>query len=377
MIRVSLRLCVLLLLCAWLPASPAQTPTKVAEVRIEHVGPVSVSDELIRAHIRVKPGDAYLPGASSDDIHSLYATGFFYNIRVGAETTPKGIIVTYIVQAKLRLAEITFKGNKKYKVSKLTKKLSSKVGEPLDERKLFTDQQEILKLYQKAGYPRTQVKYSLKLEEGIGRATATFDIVESPKVKIIDVQFLGAKAFSQRKLRGGFLVSGGAFKKTRRHWMFSWITSHGFLKEEDFEDDKDRLIEFYHDHGFIDFEIKDAQFVNPTPRTMIVRLTLYEGRQYRIGSVKFTGNKIFSTPQIIEGMRRLNQAKGSKAAKKLGPNGLPMDVGDVFKPKDYTRDVEAVEDFYGARGYIDVMTTSGKAAGGLKVVRVPNTETGK
>ena len=375
MIRPTLRLCVLLLLCAWLPASPAQTPAKVAEVRIEHVGPASVSDELIRAHIRVRPGDPYLPGASSDDIHNLYATGFFFNIRVGANPTPQGIVVTYFVQGKPRLVGITFKGNKKYSVAKLTKKLSSKVGEPLDERKLFTDQQEILKLYQKAGYPRTQVKYVPNLEEALGRATATFEIIESPKVKIADVQFAGAKAFSQRKLRGGFLVGGGAFKKTRRHWMFSWITSHGYLKEEEFDDDKDRLMEFYHDHGFIDFEIKDVQLANPTPRTMVVRLALYEGRQYRIGSVKFSGNKLFSTPQIIAGMRRLHQSKGGKA--KLGPNGLPMDVGDIFKPKDYARDVEAVEDFYASRGYIDVTTTPGStASGSLKVIRIPNTETG-
>jgi outer membrane protein insertion porin family len=365
---------VLLLLSAWLPAGTAQTPNKVAEVKIEHVGPASVSDELIRAHIRVKPGDAYLPGASSDDIHNLYATGFFYNIRVGAEPTSKGVVVTYIVQAKPRLIGVIFKGNKKYSVAKLTKKLSSKVGEPLDERKLFTDKQEIFKLYQKAGYNRTVVEAHPDIVEAKGQATAIFEITESPKVKILDVQFVSAKAFSQRKLRGGFLVGGSAFKKTRRHWMFSWITSHGFLKEEEFEDDKDRLIEFYHDHGFIDFEIKDVQLVNPTPRQMVVRLVVYEGRQYRIGAVRFTGNKIFSTPQIIAGMRHSHQAKGGKT--KLGPNGLPMDVGDIFKPKDYVRDVEAVEDFYGSHGYIDVTTTPGNVSGGLKVIRIPNTETG-
>ncbi len=374
MIRPSLRLCVLLLLCAWLPASPAQTLSRVAEVKIQHVGPVSVSDELIRAHIRVKKGDAYLPGASSDDIHNLYATGFFLNIHVGAESTPQGYVVTYIVQAKPRLAGILFQGNKRYSVSKLSKKVTSKVGEPLDERKLFTDTQEILKLYQKAGYPQTIVTNSYTIEEALGRATATFEITETAKVKIVDVQFVGAKAFSQRKLRGGFLVGGGAFKKTRRHWMWSWITGHGFLKGEEFDDDKDRLTEFYHDHGFIDFEIKDVQLVNPTPRTMVVRLVVYEGRQYRIGSVKFTGNKLFSSQQIIAGMRRLNQAKGGKT--KLGPNGLPMDVGDIFKPKDYSRDVEAVEDFYGSRGYINVTTISGSPSGGLKVIRIPNTETG-
>ncbi|MGA2866005.1 MAG: outer membrane protein assembly factor BamA [Verrucomicrobiota bacterium] len=368
--KPALRLCLLLLLCAWWPAASAQTPNQVAQVRIEHRGPASVSDELIRAHIRVKPGEPYLPGASSDDIHNLYATGFFQNIRVAAEVTPQGVVVTYIVQAKPSLVEIKFQGNKKYSFAKLMKKVSSKVGEPFDERKLFTDTQEILKLYQKAGYPRTEVKYSYNIEEDAGRATATFDITESPKVRIVKVDFLGAKAFSQRKLRGGFLVAGGAFKKTRHHWMFSWITSHGFLKDDDFDDDKDRLAEFYHDHGYIDFELKDVQFLNPTPRTMVVRLLLYEGRQYRVGSVRFTGNKLFSTQAIIEGLHSANQARGGKT--RLGPNGLPMDVGDIFKPKDYARDVEAVEDFYGARGYIDVTSFSGN----LKVSRIPNTQSG-
>src|SRR5437764_1315443 len=49
-----------------------------------------------------------------------------------------------------------------------------------------------------------------------------------------------------------------------------------------------------------------------------------------------------------------------------------MDVGDVFTPKGYTKDVEAVTDFYGAKGYLDVTTSSGH----LTVVRIPNTETG-
>ena len=34
---------------------------KVAKVEIKHVGPVSVSDALIRANIRIKPGDTFFP----------------------------------------------------------------------------------------------------------------------------------------------------------------------------------------------------------------------------------------------------------------------------------------------------------------------------
>src|ERR1035438_3277816 len=136
--RLPLRLCGLLLLLAWLPAGWTQTaPPKVAKINIKHIGPPAASDELIRSNLRVKAGDEYLRTAVDDDVRNLYATGFLYNIQVDAEETPAGVVLTYKVQGKPRLTAITFHGNTKYKDAKLLKKISSKVGEPLDERKLY------------------------------------------------------------------------------------------------------------------------------------------------------------------------------------------------------------------------------------------------
>src|SRR5882762_7632021 len=64
------------------PARVQFSAPKVTKVQIKHVGPAAVSDEFIRGNIRVKPGDPYLPPAMDDDVHNLYATGFFYDIRV-------------------------------------------------------------------------------------------------------------------------------------------------------------------------------------------------------------------------------------------------------------------------------------------------------
>src|SRR5437899_3231561 len=339
------RLWGLLLSFALLPSASGQPSSgTISKIEIKHVGPASVSDELIRANIRVKVGDNYFRAATDDDVRNLYSTGQFYNIRVVPDLTPTGVVLTYVLQGKPRLTQIEFRGNKKFSDAKLRKKISSKTDEPLDERKLFTDAQEIQKMYQKSGYPRTEVKPVSSVIEESGRATATFEITESPKVKIVKVEFVGAKAFKQRKLRKVI--------KTRRHWMFSWITGSGYLKDEEFEEDRERLATFYRDHGYIDFEIKDVQFLNPSPRKMITRWIVYEGTQYKVGSVKFSGNKLFTTNDIAQGMRNLYAARGGK--KKLGPNGLLMDVGDTFTPKGFTADVEAVEDFYGSKGYIDV-----------------------
>ena len=345
---------------------------KIAKIDIKHVGPAKVSDQYIRAHIRVKVGDDYLPAALDDDIHNLYATGFFYNIQATRKEETSGLVLTYVVQEKPRLTEIKFQGNKKYSESRLRKKLTAKTGEPLNETRLFTDTQEILKMYQKAGYPQTAVTYNYTIDPDAGRASATFVITETPKVKIVDVEFDGATAFKQKKLR--------KVVKTRRHWMFSWLTGSGYIKDEVLEEDLEKLREFYRDNGYIDFEFRDikegtnvihgVQYLHPSPQRLTVRFLISEGAKYKVGSVKFTGNQLFKTDEIAKGMRFLHVLYHVRG--KVGTNGLPMDVGDTFTPKGLSKDTEAVEDFYGFRGYIDVTSSRRN----LQVKKIPNTESG-
>jgi outer membrane protein insertion porin family len=245
------------------------------------------------------------------------------------------------------LTSINFQGNKKFKNEKLLKKISSRVGEPLDERKLFTDTQTIREMYQKAGYPGTEVKYVPTIDESNGRGSATFEITEGRKIKIEAVEFVEAQAFSQRKL--------GRSIKTRKKWIFTGLSKRGIFKEEQFEDDRELLAQFYRNHGYIDFEIKDVKFEYPSPNRMIIRIFVYEGRQYKVGAVTFEGTTMFPTNTIQENF-------------KLKP-------GEVFVPSQLGKDIGRVEDFYGSKGYIDVTTSSGSPPN-LRVRRVPNTETG-
>lgn len=334
------------------------TSPNISSIAIKHVGPAVVSDELIRANIRVKSGDPYLPAAVDDDVRNLYTTGLFYNIRVTAERGDgDGLTLTYVVQAKPRLTDIKFQGNKKLSTSQLKKKVTSKVGEPLDERKLFTDSQAMQEVYQKKGYPRTEVKYVVNIDEAAGRGTVTFEIKESPKIKITQVEFAGAQAFPEKvgtfeKLFHPSRKGLSSVIKTREHWMFSWLTGRGKFKDDQFQEDRERLTEFYRDRGYMDFEIKDVQFENPTPKTMIIRLNIFEGQQYKVGAVTFTGTTMFPT----------NRAE---QVFKLKP-------GAVFAPKNLSKDIEAVEDFYGSKGHIDVTTSTGN----LQVKRQANTSTG-
>src|SRR5579872_924153 len=153
----------LVLLAAWLPAASGQNAfePKVAKIIITNIGPQTVSEELVRANIHVKVGDTYIRTSVDDDVKNLYSTGFFSNIRVSDDFTDQGVVVTYILQGKLRLTKINFEGGTKFSDAKLRKKVTSKEGEPVDERKLFNDSQEIQNMYQKSGYPETVVKAEL------------------------------------------------------------------------------------------------------------------------------------------------------------------------------------------------------------------------
>jgi len=338
-----------LILC-WLALSAqAQVGQLVEKIEVRHVGPPAASEQLIRGNIRVKEGDTYTRTSVDDDVRSLYTTGYFYNIRVAAEPGKKdGITLVYVLQGKPVLSEIRFEGNKKYSNRKLTKKLTSKIGEPLDERKLFMDAQEIEKTYQKSGRQKSTAKYKFEIDEVTGRGTATFTIEEAPKVRVTDVEFIGAQEIKQSKLRKTI--------KTRRWWMFSWITGSGKLKEEQFIEDKEKLAEFYQGEGYIDYELQDVKFDHTSPSRMVIRFLVNEGIQYKVGSVEFKGNTVFSSEEILKGIMT--------DGKRLQPEML---AGEIFTPKGLKADMDAIRDFYGSKGYVDTF---------VRPLKNPNTERG-
>jgi outer membrane protein insertion porin family len=320
----------------------AQVPTvqlKVTRITLTNIGPLLVSESLIRANIRVKEGDVYNQRALDDDVLSLYATGYFLNIQILPERLEDGVGLIYVLQAKPKITDILFTGNTKFSKEKLAKNIKSKSNEPMDEAKLFADTEAIRKLYEKSGHPKTKVVYVPNIDTRAGRASVTFEITETPKVRVEDVQFEGAQIFSQSKLRKQL--------KTRRHWWLSWLTRSGVLKEDQLEDDQDRLAEFYRDAGYIDFELKEVQQIPQGPRKVLLKFVISEGRKYKVGAVEFKGVTLFTTNELTK--------------------RLKMGVGQTFTPKGLLQDTEAVQDTFGTKGYIDARVAPR---------RHPNTQTG-
>ncbi|HEX3719862.1 MAG TPA: outer membrane protein assembly factor BamA [Verrucomicrobiae bacterium] len=312
-------------------AAPAP---RINKIFISHIGPPAVSDDFIRANIRAKVGEPFSRLIVDEDVKNLYATGYFFKIQIGESNSDNGLDLTYVVQGKPILTDLKIVGNKKMSEKKLRKKITSKVGQPLDERKIFDDAQAMKELYEKSGYQKTTVIAEPPvIDEAAGRGSVTFEIHETPKIKIKDVIFVNT-TLPQKQLR--------KVLKTRRHWMFSWLTGSGVLKEDDFDEDKDKLTEYFQNKGYIDFSINDIKFDLKSPKWMVIRIIVSQGQQYKVGTLDIKGNKLFTTNELIHGVR----IAGKIMKLKLTP-------GATFTPTDFADDEDTLRDMYGAKGFLE------------------------
>ncbi|MGA2542937.1 MAG: outer membrane protein assembly factor BamA [Verrucomicrobiota bacterium] len=327
----------------------------IHKIYIQHIGPPAVSDAFIRANIRSKEGERLFHATIEEDEASLYATGFFFNVHVAETNVAEGVDLTYQVQGKPIVTDIKIIGNKKLSLNKLKKKLTSKIGQPLDPVKLFHNAQDMQELYQKAGYQDATVKVlPFAIDEIAGRATVTLEVKETEKIRVTSVVFDGARVKTQKELR--------KVLKTRRHWMFSWLTGSGVLKKDEFEDDMDRLLEFYQNDGYIDFAVLDKRFEKTAPNRMVIHIVISEGKQYKVGNLAITGNTLFSTNDFIKGK--------TIGGKLMVLTNVP---GAIFKPVAFDADVETIRDMYGSRGYLSEYQNGSTV---IRAARTANTTSG-
>ena len=332
-------------------AGPIPKASPVQKITLQHVGQAAASDALIRANIRLRLGDPYSRKASDDDIHNLRNTGFFENVYVTEKQVAGGVEVTYTLVGKPVVTEILFEGNtggRKFRESKLRKKIRSRTGETLSRPRIFSDTRVILKEYQKGGYHQARVEYEVRHDEALGQAAVVFQVDPGRKVKIDDIVFENAVAFSQRELRKVF--------KTRRRWWMSWLTGSGKFETDQWDEDLEMLTQFYQDEGYIDFKVREIKFGYPKEGRMVIRLDLYEGYRYQVGNVTFEGNTLFTEDQIRRGVQVLER-----------PVAPFMLEGAIFTPTGLNEDRDAIRDYYEAYGYLDTI---------VRVTKVPNTDQG-
>lgn len=300
----------------------------VAEIDIEFVDIRNVSDEAILARLQIREGMPFNQNLVDRSIRSLYRTRLFDYIEARTEELPGGQVrVVFTVQARYKIGRIEIEGNDKLRTSRLRREVESRIGQSLDERRIRRDADKILELYRDKGYTEARVDYTVDRNPATGEGAVTFIINEGQKLKIADVNFVGNTAFRAGKLKKQM--------ETRKRWFLSWLTGSGRFDEVKFQEDLERLRTLYLNEGYLDVSIPESNVTldYPDPGKIVITIRIDEGRQYRVGDIRFEGNTIFQTPILYA--------------------SLDLLPGDVFSPETLDKDVERLTNIYGAVGYLE------------------------
>ena len=315
---------------------------RVGTITVKFVGTANVNEQVVRANMQLHEGGDLDDTILDRDIRNLYKTGLFEFIQTKWEAAgPRTFNLVVEVTPKFRVLAVRYDGNKKVKTSKLEGEVKTKPNTALDERQVKADSEKIHEYYQKEGYNQVSVTYVVERNRATGFGTVVFRIREGDRVKIADVRFSGNKSFKVRTLRRQM--------DTRRWWIFSWLTDTGRFKDDTFDDDLGKLRDYYREHGYLDVEIAEDKvvFSYPTPGKLIITIAITEGRQYHVGQVSFSGNKLHSSALLG---RVVRQKRGA-----------------VFSPPKLDDDTQRLEDFYGKDGYVET---------NVRLIRKPNVDTG-
>ena len=274
-------------------AASAPAPYKVGTVSVKFIGPANINEQIVRANIQLREGIDLDDTMIDHDIRSLYKTGFFEFIEVKRDVRPDRTVNLVIeVTPKFRVLSVNYDGNKQVKSRRLEKEIKTKSNTSLDERQVKEDAVKIREFYQKSGYNQAQVSYSIDRNRVTGFGTVTFKIKEGNKVKIADIKFTGNDHVKAKALR--------KVMETKRRWMFSWLTGSGRFKDDQFEDDLDKIRDYYRELGYLDVEVPEdkVDYAYPTKKKLVLTIKIIEGRQYKIGDIAITGNTIITTEKL-------------------------------------------------------------------------------
>jgi len=283
---------------------------------IEIQGLKNVKQKVIKNVLQVDTGDKFDQKIVDSDIALVYKLGLFSDVAADVTDFQDGVKITFIVQEKLIVKKIDFKGNKEFSSRKLKEEISSKEKEGYDIRKIKDDIDKIITLYKDKGYADVRVEDFSTTDESAGFAFVTFTISEGNKILIGDVSIEGVTGFKVKKIKKLF-----ATKKKKVY------------KDETFKDDMKKVESFYKDHGYLNIKILEPGITYDKTRTkMYIRVIIDEGRKYVNGKVSFSGNTIFTESEL----RRIFRFKES----------------EVFSQSKYDENESNVKSLYADRGYI-------------------------
>ncbi len=311
-------------LCLLLVMPAVAFGVTVAEVRVENRGPGEIDKDFILAHISLKEGDPYSPGAVARDVRALHDTGRIAYVSTEVEQIgPEDIAVIYVIETKARIRSIRIEGADQVGNRRIRNLLELGVGDLVDESILAVRAKEVKEHYRKRYFIDPSLSWSIDVDAETGLADVRITVDEGPRAGVFRIRFEGNEAISSRQLRRN--MRQGSW----RPW--SWITKGNLYDPNDLAMDRETLRIMYMNEGYLDVRVGEPQVDDHGGRRVNVTIPIEEGPLYRIDSVEIRGVTLFSVEDVERAIR--------------------IQSGDAASLSSVEASRQAIQDYFGSRGY--------------------------
>ncbi len=371
---------------------------------------ISISGLKVGDKIKI-PGDDI-----SNAIRKIWKYGLVGDISILVDRIEGSNIYLIIELAeRSRLNAFYFTGISKTQESGLKEDLNLIRGKIVNDAMVRNTELAVKKYFVKKGFLNTEVKVTQELDTLNDGIKLRIEVDPKSKVKINKISFNGNENIADAALKK-------RLKKTKEHPRFSlhrtiltsifqpkkylgepypvdWREVKEFLGDNiklnvfasskfiqsDYEEDKQKLIDYYNSKGYRDAEIVEDSIYKHDARTINIDFTIHEGPKYYFRNIIWTGNYVYSDRQLqtVLGIgkgdvynKELIQRKLTFNPKGLDISGLYMDDGYLFfrvNPVEVavagdSIDVE-MRIFEGEQATIDQVTITGNERTSDHVIR--------
>ena len=272
-----------------------------------------------------------IPGEEiTSAVKKLWAQGLFSDVRITVSRTEgDNVYLDIYLQERPRLSTIQLTGVRKSESQDLLEKIAIPNGSQITSHTLNNARNRIISHYVDKGFLNTEVTIVEKDDpDSRNMVILNIHVDKKDKVKIDEVVFIGAENFKDKRLRR-------VMKDTRQRDL-NFFKPSRFIAQK-FEDDKNKLIAFYNEHGYRDFEVVADSLYPLSENRVGLALRINEGTQYYLRSIDWVGNSVYTKDDLtrklkIEPGTVYNQTLINKRLREDedAVNSLYLDYGYLF-----------------------------------------------
>lgn len=312
------------LLAATLIASGAwatdDTAFAVADIRVEGIQRTEAG--TVFSYLPIKVGETLTDERAAEAIKSLYATGFFKDVRLERN----GNVLIIMVEERPAIASVEFTGMKEFQkddIRRAFKDLGLAEGRILDKSLLDRAEQELKRQYSNRGLYAVQVKANTSPLER-NRIAISFDVNEGNVAKIRAINIIGAETFKEKKLLELFTLQTPG-------WL-SWFTKNDQYSKQKLAADIETLRSWYLNRGYLEFTVDSSQVsITPDKRDIYITLNIREGDKFTISQFGFLGD----LPVAKAELEKLVSLKPGEVFSREKLNAAIKKIGDRLGQEGY------------------------------------------